>query len=60
MPLMKTRTWDNTEWPGIILVQPEKPNDNKKGSVPLGQAFDLIMLVEYEFPNSCSHEAQAQ
>ena len=56
MSLIKTRTWHNTEWPGLILVQPEKSNDNKKDSVSLGQAFDLIMLVEIEFPNS--HEAK--
>ena len=55
--LINTRTWNNTEWPGLVLVQPEKPKGNKKDYSTLGGAFDLIMLAEFEFP--ASHESQA-
>ena len=58
MTLIKTRTWNNTEWPGLILVQLEKPEGNKKDYITLGEAFDLIMLAEFEFP--ASHASQAQ
>ena len=58
MVLITRRTWDESGWPGLTVIEPEQAQKPKRDFVAQRTVFDIIVLAEAEFDGSVDQAAR--